>query len=122
MTARPRTKRWRGWTARCVEPAEGSHLWTKPARGWSTSAPTNASALQGGDVVGERPALPLSRAVPGLRLFQEACLEACGSHVRSQIAEPSSFLGITPQHLFVQVRADGSLQAERHARNMHPGA
>ena len=54
--------------------------------------------------------------------FQEACLEACGSNVRSQIAEPSSFLGITPQHLFVQVRADGSLQAERHARNMHPGA
>src|SRR3954454_7989650 len=61
MTARPRTKRWRGWAARCVEPAEGSHLWTKPARGWSTSAPTNASALQGGDVVGERPALPLSK-------------------------------------------------------------
>ena len=30
---------------------------------------TNASALQGGDVVAERPALPLPRAVPGFRLL-----------------------------------------------------
>jgi hypothetical protein len=42
-------------------------------------------------------------------VFQETCLEACGGHVRSQIAEPSSFLDITPQNLFVQGRADGSL-------------
>ena len=41
--------------------------------------------------------------------FQEAGLEACGGHVRSQIAEPSSFVNITPQHLLVQRWADGSL-------------
>src|SRR5437762_6737639 len=35
--------------------------------------------------------------------FQEACLEACGSHVRSQFAEPSSLLGITPLHLSFRV-------------------
>ena len=54
--------------------------------------------------------------------FQEAGLEARGGHVRSQIAEPSSFLDITPQHLFIQGRAEDLLWAKGHARNMHPGA